>query len=293
MAPACTAPQTCTANTCVGGTGGGGGGGTGVDGGGGGGGNDGGGGGGGSDAGSANALDHLGLMPSSFTVAAGDCVPFQVQARDFNGVPTSYSGSALSYGLPNGTIPSVVQAYSAATCMGSALFNPTPPNPQNGALRMSKFGEVVVRPTINAPGYNQGPPVSVKALATLTGFPTALAYNVCTTATLTATAPSYDGVTLSLLTAGSFTFSGTPSCGGATVEPTIAPDSSSTVVALKTTTGGMVEVVSNPGYLQFAPILVKLLRPDGGSPCAVPGTTCGFDGECCSDICDKPANTCR
>jgi hypothetical protein len=229
------------------------------------------------------------------TLDAGDCLPYQIQGRDFNGIPVSYSGPSLSYGLPDSTMNAPVQAFSGTSCTQTPLFFPTPPNPQSGSLRMPKFGEVVVRPTITSTGpYSPGPMVTVRSRARLTGFPTALRYNVCTPTLLSTSAPAYGNTLLNLVAAGGdWTFDSSTMCNGFIAMPILTQDSSSIMVGLRTTTGGTVTLTGSPNVLDFTPVTVTLLRPDGGSPCAVPGTACGADAECCSDLCDKPGATCR
>ncbi len=215
-------------------------------------------------------------------VDAGVCAPYQIEAKNSAGLPTMHFGPSLGYAL----LPekSEVIAFSGI-CSGPAKYVQGPII-QDGALRMEKFGETTVYPTIlPSIGTSQGRAVTVRSIATLFGFPTQLRYGVCTPIKLTASAIAFEDTLLSLSTNGSFYFGGGTSCSGPTLVPTIYGGSDTFTGVVRTTTGGKVTVFSSPSVLEHETVLVELLRPDGGFPCAGPGAACLVKSTCCSDIC--------
>lgn len=273
---------------CLGGSGvGGGGGGTSGVGGGGGGSGGGGGAGGGSSGtgGGFSAVDHLDLTPQLVQADAGTCVPYTLQAKDSMGTPTTYFGPTLTYALL--PVDREVLTYLDSSCTLAPSQYVTGPIVQSGSLLQPYFGKATVFPTItSSAGYSQGRAVVVEAYATLSGFPSQLAYGVCTPVTLTATAAALDDTTLSRATmGGTIAFSQALTCAGS-VPVFIAKGAKSTTVRVRTTTGGKIHISGSPDVLQFDPVSVTLTKPDGGFPCVNPGASCQDGDDCCSLICE-------
>lgn len=288
----CPLTSTCSAGgVCVSGAGGGGGGGTGGGGGGGfggAGGGTGGGAGGGFDGGAANNFHHLAVTTNALTIAAGTCPQFQIAAVDYFGTPTGYSGPDLIYTFA-GDGGSPVQAFTDSSCgTVGGKFVPTPPNPQNGFIRMNPFGEVTVQPVVTdppSPPIPPGPPLTVTSRAQLTGMPTQVVYGACTSVTLTASALALNNTELDFTSSnGTFQFTPSSSCGSIGIIA-IPAGTNTTAIKMRTVTGGTVTLNVTPNVLLFSPVPVTLTRQDGGGPCTGNGNICAAATECCSGKC--------
>ena len=232
-------------------------------------------------------MDHLQLALINITVDAGTCTSVQLDARDATGRPVTNPGPTLDWELqPTGW----VQTFANSTCaMSPATYGAGLPQVKTGYIKADKFGQSSVYPTVVNPpsGYSQGQPVAVRSMATLTGFPASLPYDVCSPITLTASAQALTDTTLNFSSptpGASFTFNGS-GCGNNVSPIIISALSSSTTGFARSNTGGTVQLFSMSGVLRFTPVAVTLTRPDAGTACLGDSIGCGAPAQCCSDVC--------
>ncbi len=212
---------------------------------------------------------------------------YEIEGRDFLGNPTTYTGADLPYGFPYAMNP--VQAYGNLTCSAQPVFRSTPPNPQNGSLRVSRFGEVMVSP-ITTPPLLGSSSLTITTVARLGGFPTSMGYGVCTPFTLTTSAPALISTPLAVSSFGLFEFSGSSLCSAASPLQ-IAAGASSVSGFVRTNAGGPISFKDFNCFecLEFLPMNVSLFRA-GGAPCTGVGFPCSAATECCSNGCDVGGN---
>lgn len=239
---------------------------------------------GGTGTGVEDPVDHLQLLETTLTFDAGTCVGFQLEGRDAQENQVAHVGAGLNYSLEPAS--NGVSVFGNASCTVAGATFVQGPAVQTGRLRVPKFGETWVYPTVLNPpfGYSQGQPVQVLSRARVSGLPTSLVYNACTPVTLTTTAPALKDTELYLQSSGNFEFSGGGGCFGAVIQVSVYANSSSASAVVRTSTGGTAQLSGAPDVLDSNVVNVTVTRPDGGA-CFGDGVPCGSNSNCCSDTC--------